>query len=120
MNKKIETIIADLKTAGISCVVTMLIFAAIFSNEPVVSSIRIIVGFFWIFVFPGIFLVNLFPLDVSKGSIEKIILAAIAGSAVVGVVSYYLGLIGFHAKYHSLVLPPVVIAACLAIFLKKK
>ena len=102
----------------IIALVSIIIFKIVFYNESVTNVLKIIFSLLWLFALPGYFLMLHWHdrLDFRERFIVGIAFAA----AVVGISSYYLGLIGINIKYHGFILPPIIIAIGLVSSIMKK
>ncbi len=111
MNKKINETISKVKTELgyiIIIFITVSIISKIaFSQEEMLTVIRVTSAFFWLFVLPGFCL--MFYWQDKLGFIERFIAGSVLGAASVVISSNYLGLIGVHIKYHGIILPFVMI-----------
>lgn len=89
-----------------------------FYREGFFSTIRISLGIFWIFV-SGFFI--LYHWHEKLEFIERLLISIPLTLAIIGMSSYYLGIIGVHIKYHNIILPALLlIAGGVIIYLKAK
>lgn len=85
----------------------IIIFKAIFYKENFTVIIKVIAGLFWLFVLPGFSL--MYYWHTKLDFLERFLIGIAASLALVGTISYYVGLIGLHIKYHALLLPIVLL-----------
>lgn len=85
-----------------------MIFQVAFYRESVAVVQRFLGGLYWLFVLPGATL--LLAWGKRWGFVERAVAGSVLALAIVGTVSYYLGLLGLHVKYHGFLLTPVLIA----------
>ena len=101
---------------GILFLVIFAVFKVLFYKEDFLPTLRVVFGLFWLFLVPGFSL--LYYWHEKLRFIERIILSFPLSAALVGILSYHLGLIGIDIRYHSL-LPLVFLAAGLMIVITK-
>ena len=97
----------ELKYIGMIFVLSLIIFKIAFYKENLVVLFRSVLSIFWIFVLPGYFILLYWKEKLSF--IERFIIGIVLSAAIIGVFSYYLGLIGLNIKYHVIVLPLILI-----------
>ena len=93
-----------------------IILKLVFYNEGLLSVLRISFSIFWIFILPGFYL--LYYWHESLDFIERLVLSAALGAAVIGTLSYYLGLAGLHIKWHMFVIPILMLVSSLIMIAK--
>lgn len=103
---------------GIIALVSIIIFKIIFYNESMINVLRIVFSLLWLFGLPGYFL--MLHWQESLDFRERFVVGIALAAAVVGISSYYLGLIGINIKYHGFILPPIIIAIGLVSSIMKK
>lgn len=91
----------DLKNLGITLLVLTVLVMCIFTNSSYLFNLKACLYFILIFVLPGYFILQ------GRPFVERLILGTILSLVIVGTLSYYLGLIGLHIKYH-LVIPILI------------
>jgi len=79
-----------------------------FFRENFLSVLRTSASLFWIFALPGYFIMGYWSSRI--GFMERLVIGIIVAAGITGIMSYYLGLIGLHIKYHSVLLPILLIA----------
>lgn len=94
---------------GTLFIIIFIIFKIIYYKDSFIVSLRFAAALFWMFVLPGYFVMIYWKekLDFT----ERLIIGIGLSAAVVGIASYYLGLIGLNISYHGYILPAVIIAA---------
>ena len=109
----------ELKYIGIMFLISLIIFKIAFFKENLYILFRSVLSLFWLFVLPGYFLLLYWKEKLSFT--ERFIIGIALSAAVIGIFSYYLGLIGLNIKYHTIVLPLILISlGILANFRKAK
>ena len=95
----------------------IIIFKAIFYKEQLVVVIKFLSGFFWLFVLPGFSLMYYWhnKLDFT----ERFLIGIATSMALVGIISYHLGVIGLHVVYHALVIPSILLVLGSVVIWKK-
>ena len=107
----------ELRYIGILFLLVLVIFKIAFFKENLLVVLRNVVSIFWLFVFPGYFIMLYWKEKLEF--VERLIIGIILSAAVIGISSYYLGLIGLNIKYHSVVLPIILIFIGIIINFKK-
>ena len=107
----------ELKYIGILFLIVLIIFKIAFFKEDTVVLLRNVLSLFWLFVLPGYFI--MFYWKEQLGFVERFVIGVAITAAIIGISSYYLGLIGLNIKYHSVVLPLILIFIGVVINLRK-
>lgn len=108
----------EAKYLGILFLLSIIILKIVFYKENILLTLRLTASFFWMFILPGFSLMYYWQEKIKFT--ERFIVSIALSAAIIGISSYYLGLIGLHLKYHSILLPAVFIALGLLILFKKK
>jgi len=108
----------ELIIIGIIFLIIVVGFKILFSKESFGIVIRTVFSIFWLFVLPG-YAVMLYWKEKLK-FYERFIIGIGVGTALIGLLSYYLGLIGLHIKYHYITLPVALILIGAIIYFRKK
>lgn len=103
---------------GILFLLFMVIFKILFYKESILIILRLIASFFWMLILPGFILMFNWREKISFTS--RLIISIALSAAIIGISSYYLGMVGIHIKFHGILLPAVFIILGFLIFLKKK
>ena len=119
MNKEaFNSIKEESKYIGILFVIGLIIFKIIYFKESLVMLLKITASLFWLFVIPGYFAMLYWKEKLEFA--ERFVIGVLVSAAIVGIFSYYFGLIGLSMRYHAFVLPPVIMIIGLAAAMKKK
>jgi len=94
---------------GAVFLVLLLILKIVFFKENFVVLARYTISLFWLFILPGYFAMLYWREKIEF--IERIVVGFAVSAAVIGVFSYYIGLVGFNIKYHTFLLPLILIIA---------
>lgn len=94
---------------GAVFLVLLLILKIVFFKEDFTVLIRYAASLFWLFILPGYFAMLYYREKIEF--IERIVVGFAVSAAVIGVFSYYIGLVGFNIKYHTFLLPLILIIA---------
>ncbi len=87
----------------------LLILKIVFFKENFVVLARYSFSLFWLFILPGYFAMLYWREKIEF--MERIVVGFAVSAAVIGVFSYYIGLIGLNIKYHTFLLPLILIIA---------
>ena len=99
----------ELVYLGAVFLVLLLILKIVFFKENFVVLARYTISLFWLFILPGYFAMLYWREKIEF--IERIVVGFAVSAAVIGVFSYYIGLVGFNIKYHTFLLPLILIIA---------
>ncbi|MBL7147611.1 MAG: hypothetical protein ISS82_02190 [Nanoarchaeota archaeon] len=88
-------------------IIFLILFKIIFFKENLMVIFKTVISIFWLFIIPGYFI--LFYWDEKLGFTERLIIGIALSAAVIGILSYYLGIIGLNIKYHTIILPLILI-----------
>jgi len=97
----------ELKYVGFLFIIAIIIFKIAFFKESFIILIRNVLSLFWLFVLPGYFLMLYWKEKLEFT--ERFVIGIVLSAAIIGIFSYYLGLIGLNIKYHTIVLPLILI-----------
>ena len=118
MKKEVfEQMKKEAKYLGLLFVIVLIAFQIAFFKENILVTLRYVLSLFWIFVLPGYFLMLYW--HEKLGFLERILIGIALAAAVTGIFSYYIGLMGLHIKYHTIVLPLIIIIVGLIATLRK-
>ena len=106
----------ELQYIGILFLLVLIIFKIAFYNENLIVLFRNVLSLFWLFALPGYFIMLYWKERL--GFLERFIIGIILSAAIIGILSYYIGLIGLNIKYHAIVLPTVLILVGIIVNLK--
>jgi len=101
-----EQLKRELPLIGAMFLILLIIIKFIFAKEELFVVLRAVAGIFWIIVIPGYFIMFYWSQELKF--FERFIIGICAGTAVIGLLSYYIGLAGIHIKYHIYLLPLVM------------
>lgn len=106
----------ELKLIALAFVVVIVVLKIAYYKEGFFEIIKIAAALFWLFVLPGYGLL-LYWKD-KLGFLERIAIGTVVAMAISGIAGYYLGLIGLKLQNQTALLPALLIAASLALYLK--
>lgn len=119
-NNRIFGYVSELKGELKLLVAVFAVVAAVmkiaYVNEGIADVLRVSASLFWLFIVPGYFL-TLYWKE-SLGFVERTVFGSVAAIAVVGITSYYLGLIGLKLQSQTTLLPLAITALSFAACLK--
>lgn len=102
---------------GMLLAAMLIVFKIAFFREEVLVVFRTVISLFWLFVLPGYSM--MFYWREKLGFVERLVIGIALSIALVGTISYYLGLLGLHLKYQAFFLPLAFVLAGLFISLRK-
>lgn len=102
---------------GILFLIVLALLKIIYYKDSFIVSLRFTLSLFWLFVLPGYALMLYWKekLDFAERAVIGIALSA----AVIGILSYYIGLMGLNIKYHGILLPAILILIGIALNIRK-
>lgn len=115
---KVDKIKKELVYLLIALVIGIIIFKIVFYKENLLNIIKIVASIFWLFLLPGYSL--MFYWEEKLDFLERFIIGIALGIALVGTFSYYLGLIGLNLRFHTIILPAILILIGIIIISKRK
>ena len=119
MNREIFSLVKkESKYIGIILAAALIITQAIYYKENFVVVLKITASLFWLFAVPGYF-ATLYWHDRLEFA-ERFVVGILLSASIIGIFSYYIGLIGLNMKYHAFILPPVIIIMGWVAVIKKK
>ena len=119
MKKEVfEQIKKEFAIISVIFILTFLAFKVIFLPEDFFIVLRTVAAIFWVLVVPG-FAVMLYWRKELK-FYERLVIGIGIGTVLVGLLSYYTGLMGLHVKYHAILLPLAIIIAGLVLAISRK
>lgn len=102
-----EQLKKELLIIGVIFAVTFIAFKIIFLSENFLVVLRTVFAIFWLLVLPGYFIMFYWKEELQF--FERLIIGVAVGTAITGLLSYYIGLLGLHIKYHTFLLPIILI-----------
>lgn len=119
MSKEIFNRVKDeLKYFGFLFLIALIIFKIIYFKEDLIVLLRFVLSLFWLFALPGYFLTLYWRENLEF--MERFVIGIALVAAITGIFSYYFGLIGVNIKYHTFLLPFLIIVAGLTATMRKK
>ena len=106
--------LSDYEKLLASFVLFVVMAKVLFFKEDILTITRTVVAIFWILVLPGFWLSYFLDLEFK----ERFVLSVAMSAVIVGVSSYYLGLIGIHITLSAKLLPAIFIG--LGLLLKSR
>lgn len=108
MKKEVfELVKKELQYIGILFLIILMIFKIAFFKEDIFVLFRNVLSLFWLFALPGYFIMLYWEKEL--GFTERFVIGIAISAAIIGIFSYYLGLIGLNIKYHAIILPLILI-----------
>ena len=118
MKKEVfELVKKELQYMGMLFLLGLIIFKIAFFKEDIVVLLRTVLSLFWLFALPGYFIM-LYWKEQLKFT-ERFVIGAAISAAIIGLSSYYIGLIGLDIKFHTVLIPVILILTGILINLRK-
>lgn len=119
MKKKVfEILKKELLYIGLIFILFIIIFKVAFYKESFIVVLKVVFTLIWAFALPGYFI--MFYWREKLDFVERFIIGIALSLAVIGILSYYLGIFGLNIKYHIILLPPLfIVLGLIFIFYKK-
>ncbi len=119
MKKEVFNLIKkEFQYIGILFLLSLVIFKIAFFKENFIVLLRNVLSLFWLFVLPGYSIMLYWREKINF--LERIVVGIALSAATIGIFSYYIGLLGLNIKFHTVLLPLVLILVGLYLVLKKK
>lgn len=90
----------------------------VYFKESLVVVLRLGLTLFWLFVLPGYSIMLYWSERLEF--MERFVIGVALSAAIIGIASYYFGLLGLDIKYHAVLLPSIVSIFGLLLFYRKK
>ena len=116
MKKKVFDL-KEIKYIGLLFLIALVIFKIAFFKEGFWSLTRNVVFLFWLFAIPGHFLMVYWKDKINF--LERFFIGFLFSAAMIGIFSYYIGIIGLNIKYHFVLLPLLFIVVGIIFNLKR-
>ena len=116
--ERIDKINKELVYLLIAFLISIVIFKAVFYKESFLNVLKMVASLFWLFLLPGYSIMLYW--DEKLDFLERLIVGIALGIALVGTLSYYIGLIGLNIKFHAIILPLLLILIGVVLSLRKK
>ena len=113
--ERLNKLIKEFKSIGMSLIILLIVFQIVFYKENIFVTFRTVISLFFAFVIPGY--LTMFNIKQSLGFLEKFVIGTILSFALIGSVSYLLGISGLNIKYH-IGLPLLIIIINIIIILR--
>lgn len=117
-NEAFDFIKKEMLYIGLIFLIGLIIFKIVFFKERLIVVFRIVLSLFWLFALPGYFIMLYWKEKLEF--IERFIIGTALSAGIIGVFSYYLGLLGLNIKYHAFLLPLILILTGLIAAARKK
>ena len=111
-----ELIKKELQYIGSIFLIVLIIFKIAFFKEEISVLFRTVLSLFWLFVLPGYFILLYWKEKISF--MERFFIGIVLSAGIIGILSYYSGIMGLNIKYHTIILPLVLILIGIVINLK--
>jgi len=116
MKKHFET--KEWYSLGIFSIIVFILLKIAFYKEPIGSLLHIFGAILWLFILPGYVFMLRWKANIAF--LERIIMGMVISAGLTGIMSYYIGLLGLHIKYHFIVIPLFLISIGILLSLKAK
>ncbi len=107
----------ELSYLAILLVILIILFKILFYKAAFTTILRTIFSIFWLFILPGYAIMSYWHAELSF--LERLIIGAVLGIAIIGVIGYNLGLFGLTNIYNAIFLPLVTIAIAVIVIWRK-
>ncbi len=116
MNANKVNKLSEVKKIALSFVVFVLLLKIIFFKETLLNVLKSAASIYWILILPGIGLTYIFH---NLSFVERIVASIAIGASILGISSYYAGLLGIHIKYSAVLLPTIFIMLSAIVMFKE-
>ena len=112
---KFKILRKDFEKIGMILLGVIIVFKILFHKESLFVILKLVLSFTWLIILPGFSLMYYWKLKF----VERFLIGIGLGTVCFGGLSYWLGLIGVHIKYHIVVLPIVLVLIGWFVCIKK-
>lgn len=106
-----KEIFEKIKKEAISLIIVLgiflIIFKLVFFKESFTIILKVVFSIFWLFVLPGYLIMYYWHQKLEF--IERLIVGIALSAAFIGIFSYYFGILGINIKFHTILLPIILI-----------
>jgi len=102
-----KVILKESRYMGFMFLLALIIFKIAFFKENFVVLLRNVLSLFWLFSLPGYFIMLYWNKNLDFT--ERFVIGIVLSAAIIGIFSYYFGLMGLNIKYHAILLPLILI-----------
>lgn len=96
----------------------IIIFKILFYKENFLVVLRVTFSLFWVFIFPGFYLMYYWYEKIEF--LERLVIGFALSAALIGISSYYIGLLGLNIKYHAVLLPSLILIISFLVIWKRE
>lgn len=107
----------ELAYFGLLFLIAIIMLKLVYFKESFVVVLRLVLTLFWLFALPG-YCIMLCWRDKLE-FMERFVVGIALSAAIVGITSYYSGLLGLGIKYHTVLLPSLIILVGITITYRK-
>ena len=112
-----EELKKELMYLGLIFIIALVSFKIAFFKESTAVLLRNVLSLFWLFALPGYSI--MFYWHEKLSFLERFIVGFMIAAAVIGIFSYYFGLLGINVKFHAFALPLILILVGIVINFRK-
>ena len=113
-----DSVKKELQYIGLLFLLALLIFKIAFFKENLIVLFRTVLSLFWLFVLPGYFIMLYW--EEKLEFVERFVIGIALTTGMIGIFSYYIGLLGLNIKYHTVLLPiSIIIIGIIAAIYRK-
>lgn len=98
--------LAEIRYFIIYCILFIAGFLIVFNKQSAIYNLLFSIQFIFLFLLPGYFIGTCLNL---KSNVERTLIGIITSIAITGILSYLFGIMRFHVKYHSWIIPLLII-----------
>jgi len=106
-----KEVFEKIKKEAISLIIVLgiflIIFKLVFFKESFTIILKVVFSIFWLFVLPGYLIMYYWHQKLEF--IERLIVGIALSAAFIGIFSYYFGILGINIKFHTILLPIILI-----------
>ena len=106
-----ENIKQEVQSLLLTLVILTMILQIVFYKESLITTLKTSLSLFWLFMLPGFAL--MFHYHEKLDFLQRLIIGTGLGFAIIGTFSYLIGVLGLHIRYHSILLPVLLIAVAI-------
>lgn len=99
----------ETKRLAVLSLVVCIALQIAFYKEGILGALRGALGILWLFIIPGYCLLLRWRSRI--GFLERTILGSLLSAGILGILSYYLGILGADVRTHAIILPPLLMSA---------
>ncbi len=109
MKERFDSLKEELQWVALAAALIFALMQVAFYKGSILENLRSALSLLWLFVLPGYAITLRWKEHISL--FERLAAGSLLAAGMMGIASYYSGLMGLHVQFHAMVLPPMIMIA---------